>query len=46
MSNSASTEPGRHWTSYMTKYHWYVFALAALGWLFDTMDGMIFTPSP
>jgi len=29
----------------MNKYHWYVFTLAALGWLFDTMDGMIFTAS-
>jgi len=29
----------------MSSYHWYVFALAALGWLFDTMDGQIFIAS-
>jgi len=35
----------RRWWSHVTKYHWYVFALAALGWLFDTMDGQIFIAS-
>lgn len=35
----------RYWWQHMNRYHWYVFALAALGWLFDTMDGMIFTAS-
>lgn len=29
----------------LNRYHWYVFALAALGWLFDTFDQHVFTMS-
>lgn len=32
----------RPWWTHLNKYHWYVFALAAMGWLFDTMDQQIF----
>lgn len=42
---SDASEVKRPWWTYMNGYHWYVFALAAMGWLFDTMDGMIFTAS-
>ena len=27
----------------MTRYHWFVLVVAALGWLFDTMDQQLFT---
>ncbi|MBL9081314.1 MAG: MFS transporter [Planctomycetales bacterium] len=30
------------WYKLLTKYHWFVFAVAALGWLFDTMDQQLF----
>ena len=43
MSDSATGEVKRAWWTYMNRYNWYVFALAAMGWLFDTMDQQIFT---
>jgi MFS family permease len=36
---------GKPWYLLLNRYHWYVFALAALGWLFDTFDQHIFTMS-
>jgi len=33
--------PYRWWRD-LTRYHWFVFLVAALGWLFDTMDQQIF----
>ncbi len=33
------------WWRLLNKYHWYVFVLAAFGWLFDTMDQQIFVAS-
>jgi MFS family permease len=30
------------WWHGVTRYHWFVFAVAALGWLFDTMDQQLF----
>jgi len=45
MSPTTPTAAAAPWWRLLTRYHWYVFALAALGWLFDTMDGMIFTAS-
>lgn len=30
------------WYRELTRYHWFVFAVAALGWLFDTMDQQLF----
>ena len=31
------------WYSELTRYHWFVLTVAALGWLFDTMDQQLFT---
>ncbi|HLX64330.1 MAG TPA: MFS transporter [Planctomycetota bacterium] len=36
---------GRPWWKQLNRYHWYVFALCSMGWLFDTMDQKIFTAS-
>src|SRR5438477_6123769 len=33
------------WWRLLSGYHWYVFALAAFGWLFDCFDQQIFTMS-
>jgi MFS family permease len=30
------------WWRELTSYHWFVFVVAALGWLFDTMDQQLF----
>lgn len=30
------------WYKLLTRYHWFVFIVAALGWLFDTMDQQLF----
>ena len=30
------------WFRMLTRYHWFVLAVAALGWLFDTMDQQLF----
>ena len=39
----ASPEPdGTPWYRSLTKYHWFVLIVAALGWLFDTMDQQLF----
>jgi MFS family permease len=35
----ANTGP---WHRGLTKYHWFVLVVAALGWLFDTMDQQLF----
>ena len=35
----------RPWWRLLNRYHWYVFTLAALAWLFDTFDQHIFTMS-
>jgi len=37
--NPASTK----WYHELTRYHWFVLIVAALGWLFDTMDQQLFT---
>src|SRR5947199_3501313 len=33
------------WWKLLNGYHWYVFALAAFGWMFDCFDQQIFTLS-
>jgi MFS family permease len=33
----------RHWSNELTRYHWFVLIVAALGWLFDTMDQQLFS---
>src|SRR6187401_264621 len=30
------------WYKELNRYHWFVFIVAALGWLFDTMDQQLF----
>ncbi len=42
---SPEAEPGKEsgpWYEGLTKYHWFVLVVAALGWLFDTMDQQLF----
>jgi len=41
MSNPSVERPFR-WYRELTRYHWFVFIVAALGWLFDTMDQQLF----
>src|ERR1043166_6795567 len=36
-----ASAPGS-WHRELTRYHWFVLAVAALGWLFDTMDQQLF----
>ncbi|MCI0462813.1 MAG: MFS transporter [Gemmataceae bacterium] len=38
-------DPGGPWYRALNRYHWYVFVVAALGWLFDCMDQRIFMVS-
>jgi MFS family permease len=33
---------GKPWYKELNRYHWFVLAVAALGWLFDTMDQQLF----
>jgi MFS family permease len=33
----------RPWWRLLNRYHWFVLIVAALGWLFDTMDQQLFT---
>ena len=35
-------EGRRPWWRELTRYHWFVFIVASLGWLFDTMDQQLF----
>ena len=39
-SPEATTGP---WYAGLTRYHWFVLIVAALGWMFDTMDQQLFT---
>src|SRR6266851_1100441 len=32
----------RPWWRLLNRYHWFVLVVAALGWLFDTMDQQLF----
>ena len=36
--------PGRQvaWWRELNRYHWFVLAVASLGWMFDTMDQQLF----
>lgn len=43
MSTTADALPANlAWWRYLDKYHWFVFAMAALAWLFDCFDQQIF----
>lgn len=41
-SGPAAADSGRPWYTELNRYHWFVFTVAALGWLFDTMDQQLF----
>jgi len=43
IDKSVPTDPNRPWYADMTRYHWFVFLVAALGWLFDCLDQQLFT---
>lgn len=40
-----SIDDGQPWWRLLSRYHWFVFVVAALGWLFDTMDQQLFNLS-
>jgi MFS family permease len=42
LGSSNIEDDGRPWYADMTRYHWWIFIVAALGWLFDTMDQTLF----
>jgi MFS family permease len=37
-----TTDHGTSWWRYMEPYHWFVFVMAALAWMFDCFDQQIF----
>jgi MFS family permease len=42
-ASTSKTVSDQPWWREPTGYHWFVFTVAALGWLFDTMDQQLFT---
>ena len=36
------TDPSQPWWKHLTPYHWFVFAMASLAWLFDCLDQQLF----
>jgi MFS family permease len=42
-TQSNSEDSGVPWYRLLNRYHWFVLTVAALGWLFDTMDQQLFT---
>jgi MFS family permease len=40
--NNVTLPPGVPWYKLLTRYHWFVFVVAALGWLFDCLDQQLF----
>lgn len=41
-SSDGRVQPWFGWTRELSRYHWFVLVVAALGWLFDTMDQQLF----
>ena len=41
-STHSLPDDGTPWYKTLTRYHWFVLVVAALGWLFDTMDQQLF----
>ncbi len=39
---AAGDSSGMPWYKHLNRYHWFVLMVAALGWLFDTMDQQLF----
>jgi MFS family permease len=37
-----SAPSGKPWWAELTRYHWFVLAVAALGWMFDCLDQQLF----
>jgi MFS family permease len=42
LASSHNKLDGKPWWYELTSYHWFVLVVAALGWLFDTMDQQLF----
>jgi MFS family permease len=42
MTSSNPAAPSGPWWRELNRYHWFVLIVAALGWLFDTMDQQLF----
>ncbi len=42
LTDPSSSDGNKAWWQYMESYHWFVFAMAALAWLFDCFDQQIF----
>jgi MFS family permease len=42
-TTSSTQSASGPWYRDMTRYHWFVFTVAALGWLFDCLDQQLFT---
>jgi MFS family permease len=42
LSSPPPPADGQRWWSELTRYHWFVFTVAALGWLCDCMDQQLF----
>jgi MFS family permease len=40
--SAATKKNGQPWWRELNRYHWFVLFVAALGWLFDTMDQQLF----
>ncbi len=40
---AARSDDGRPWYRELTRYHWFVLVVAALGWIFDCLDQQLFT---
>lgn len=43
LTTAPANDNGGPWHQGLTRYHWFVLIVAALGWLFDTMDQQLFT---
>lgn len=41
-SHTTTSVPQGPWWKQLTRYHWFVLAVAALGWLFDCLDQQLF----
>jgi hypothetical protein len=41
-SESGEAVNGKGWYKELNSYHWLVLLVAALGWMFDTMDQQLF----
>ena len=42
MSTTATPDASAPWYKQMTKYHWFVFIVSSLAWLFDCLDQQLF----